>query len=94
MVDIIKDLEKKYAEAKERVIRIEQLLDICRDMESRMKWDCMCSEDEPDENGNRIYVSYAEKYKDLEPGSYEEQMVKKEKLYLAIFKELSKLADK
>ena len=93
MLEITKTLEKKYEEAQERVTRIGQLLDICRDMENRMKWDCMYTDDEADENGERIFCSYADKFDNIEPDSYEDRQVKKEKLYLAIFKVISKLAD-
>ena len=67
MLEIIKTLEKKYEEAQERVTRIGQLLDICRDMENRMKWDCMYTDDEADENGERIFCSYADKFQAPRP---------------------------
>lgn len=79
MLEITKTLEKKYEEAQERVTRIGQLLDICRDMENRMKWDCMYTDDEADENGERIFYSYADKFDNIEPDSYEDRQVKKGK---------------
>lgn len=86
-------MEKKLAEVKESAFRIEVLSEIYDTVERQMNWDCLYSE-ETDENGNMIYISYAKKYQDIEPGSYEERMVKKEKIWNEVLKAIEKLADK
>lgn len=87
-------MEKKLAEVKESAFRIEVLAEIYEVVERQMKWDCMCSGEETDENGNLVYESYAKKYQDVEPDSYEGRMIKKEKIWNEVLKAIEKLADK
>ena len=87
-------MKKKLDEANEKACRAEILDSICDLIEQQMNWDCMNPTDDYDEEGHRIYESYAKKYQDIKPDSYEGRMIKKEKIWNEVLKAIEKLADK